>query len=670
MLFDEHFKDEHFRIEYDVNAKGVKPFDEDIIIDFKPSLPNSITIATPLIPTKFYSEKELEWITKNNPALIQSILKRWKLDNDSVLIPKEFGYPSDKRYSSLSDRPRYEYRCMNEGRKIYHPTFKPTLKNFKQIMKVFKECTFTTAFYEAFENKIAEKIEIVEAKKMIGIFSKDVSLIPSQSKLWSKEIPPFKHQKLMLEYGSRLPYFPNLSEMGTGKTYPTIITIAERFKKGQIEKAFVVVPKTISRTVWKKQIEKYSKLKVQVVDAPVMKRRMEQINSKAQIFIVGYEMLAVMIETILPLLDNKVMVILDESSKIKNPTAKRSKALHTVGRMVKYKIILNGTPITQGAQDIFSQFLFLDCGETFGSSYEQFLNEYFFKEPYKWTWTIKGPEALEDISDKIYHCGLRYLKKECLDLPPKLYETREITLTKEQWDSYVNMRDMLVAWIETKEKKKERIDASVVVTKLLRLSQITSGFSKNDVGQVVEFPINPKLNELSSFIDDTLYNGNQLVVWARFIPDLMAIKKLCDSKNISSGLLYGKINNNDREQLVNNFLNKKIKIFIGQQGAGGLGIDLFTANQVIYYSNDYTLLNRLQSEDRTHRKGSEEHNKVCYYDLVATGPNGEGTIDHHILNTVLKEKKNVADIVTRDGIRSILGLEATQIASKAYSDIR
>jgi hypothetical protein len=662
--FSKDFINNKFRIEFDVNSKGVKPFDEDIIIDFKPSLPNSITISCPLIPTKFYTEREKERILNSN-----AVPDKIDVDLGQDLIPKQFEYYKDSRINYISDKPRYEYRCMNEGRKVYMPTFKPTLKNFKQITKEFTNCFFTTAYLDSYLNKLKEKIDIVEAKKMISIFSNDVNLIPTKSKAWSKKYKPFKHQKLMLEYGLRLPYFPNLSEMGTGKTYPAIITIKERVKRKEIDKAFVVVPKTIARTVWKKQIKQYSDLTVQVVDAGNYKKRIEQLQNKSNVYIVGYEMFAVMIEEFSQLVDFRTLIILDESSKIKNPTAKRSKALHLIGRLVKYKMILNGTPITQGAQDIFSQFLFLDSGETFGSNYERFLDTYFYKEPYKWTYTIKSKEALEEISDRIYRTGLRFLKMECLDLPPKLYETREVSMTQEQYDAYIMMQNQLIAWIETKEQKKERIDASVVVTKLLRLSQITSGFSKNEIGEVVRFKTNPKLIELEDMLENILYNGNQLVVWARFIPDLKAIANLCDSKGIKHGLLYGKVPGKEREKIVNQFLDKKIKVFIGQQGAGGLGIDLYTCSNVVYYSNDYTLLNRLQSEDRTHRSGSEIHNKVCYYDLVATGPNGEGTIDHHILQTVLKEKKNIADIVTRDGIRSILGLTATDISSSNYNNI-
>jgi SNF2 family DNA or RNA helicase len=643
-------RNEHFRIVHDGLFRNIKPFDEDIIIDFKPSLISSIVVSSPLIPTGFFTEMEKEKLSKRDINI-----------NKNDLIPRSFHYPLDERIRLLNDKPRFEYRCMFDKKKIYYPTFKPTLENFKKIYGLFENCSFTTSFLEAFKEKMEEKFEIDNAKKWIDIYSNDPKLIPYKTKSWFNEFPPFTHQKIMLEYGLKLPYFANLSEMGTGKTYPTIVTIIEKIKSNKIDKAFIIVPKTISRSVWESQIKKYSDLIVSVIDSNSIKKRMEEINFDADVYIIGYELFAVMEETIIPMIDNRTMVILDESSKIKNPSAKRSKAIHRLGRHVKHKIILNGTPITQGAQDIFSQFLFLDCGESFGTSYERFLYKYFYKESYQWKWTIKGKDEMNAISDKIYNVGIRYLKDECLDLPPKLYETREINMTNEQWKSYEEMRDQLVTWIETKEQRKERIDASVVVTKLLRLSQITSGFSKNETGDIVRFKNNPKLNELSSMLDDMVYNGNQVVIWARFVPDLEAIKKLCDDKKIKSGLLYGKVNATNREKLVKDFLEKKVSVFIGQQGAGGLGIDLYTSNIVIYYSNDYTLLNRLQSEDRTHRKGSEKHNKVTYYDLVANGPSGQGTIDHHILNVVLKEKKNIADLITKDGIRKILGLNALSV---------
>lgn len=653
-----------FRIKIDSseNVNTIKPFEEDIIVDFSYKYINQITIRTPLIPTSFFNKSDIQFITKNNPEALEKvkkeIKKRYGDIADDMPLPKNFVYPSDRRFSLVRSK-RYEYRCMHESNKIYMPTFSATLENFKIIHNNFSKCNFTLSFMEAFADKISEKGNILEAKKYIRLFANDLSLIPDGNR-WSKEFKPFMHQKMMLEYGIRLPYFSNLSEMGTGKTYPTIITIKELLKKGIIDKAFIIVPKTIARSVWKHQVKQYSDLSISIIDGPD-KKRMEALNEDANIYITGYEMFNVLKNDILPMLDKRIMIVLDESSKIKNPKAKRSKALHKAGKLVSRKIILNGTPITQGAQDIFSQYLFLDGGETFGTSYDNFLQTYFYKPPKGWKWVIKNKEALDAISDKIYNCGLRYLKQECLDLPPKLYENREVTMNNEQWKAYESMREQMVAWIKGKEEREERIDASVVVVKLLRLSQITSGFSKNEHGDVIRFSDNPKLNELKDILQAELYNGNQIVIWARFIPDLMAIKNLCEELNISYGLLYGATKDKDRENIISEFLDRKIKIFIGQPGAGGLGIDLYTANIVVYYSNTYTLADRLQSEDRTHRKGSEVHNKVTYIDLVAQGPNGEGTIDHHIIHTVLKEKKSIADAITKDKLREILGITGSNI---------
>jgi len=662
----ESFTSEKFRIIYDSETNEIKPFDEDIVIDYKPSLNNPITVSTPLIVSKFYSEKDIEFIENRNPELLKQLREQYQglKNNGFELIPKRFNYYSDDRVGQVKSK-RYEFRCMLDGRKIFYPTIKDTLDNFKLVYSLYQNCNFTTSFLEAFKRKLEEKSEVAEAKKLINIFSKDASLIPVKGKAWNSSFLPFNHQKIMLEYSTKLPYFGNLSEMGTGKTYPTIIAIKNRLMKGEITKAFVICPKSISNSVWKRQIEIYSDLKVVTIEGNE-RERILSLHQKADVFIIGYELFNCMKEDILPICDYETMIILDESSKIKNPSAKRSKAIHQLGRAVKYKIILNGTPITQGASDIFSQYLFLDNGNTFGGSFESFLQTYFSKSPYSWKWEIKNNEAMQEISDKIYSIGTRFLKKECLDLPPKLYEQREIELTDKQWSAYCSMRDMLIAWIENEEKIKKRIDAQVIVTKLLRLSQITSGFSKDELGQVVKFGENPKLKELEEDLDAILYNGNQLVIWARFIQDIKSIEELLKLKKISYGLCYGEINDSNRTKAVKDFLDKKIKVFVGQQGSGGLGIDLYTANSVIYFSNDYTLLNRLQSEDRTHRKGSEIHNKVTYIDYIAIGPNGEATIDYHILGVVLKEKKNVADIITKDSLRKLLSINGYNISSNPY----
>jgi SNF2 family DNA or RNA helicase len=656
-LNEDVIKCEDFRIYYNTETGEVNPFPEDIKINYKPSNVYPIIIQFPIIPVKFYADYEIKRLERSVHIKRSHIEELRKTANSIGLIPKHFDIKHDKRIHEIK-RHRYIYAFTYEDKKIYYPCYKATLENFTKVFKIFSDATFTLSFLDAFEKKILEHAEINSAKETLVVYSQDLKLIPESHREWNKDYKPFNHQKLMMEYGVHLPYFANLSEMGTGKTYPTILAIKERLRLNQIDKAFILAPKSILRTVWAQQIKRFAPgLTIEIIIGTA-NQRINLLKEPSDIYIIGYESFNVMVDEILPLIDDRTMFVLDESSKIKNPSAKRSKALHKISRLIKYKIILNGTPITQGAQDIFSQFLFLDGGERFGTGYQEFLQTYFYKPAYKgWKWKIKSKEALDAIADKIYEVGLRYLKEECMDLPPKQYEQRDVIMTKMQWKSYLEMRQNMLTWIHDKEGRGERIDATVVVTKLLRLSQITSGFSKNESGQVIRFPDNPKLIELENILEEQLYNGNQLVIWARFIPDIEAIGNLLDKKKIKYGCIYGAIKDRDREKAVKDFLDGKIKVFVGQQGSGGLGIDLYTANTVVYFSNDYTLLHRLQSEDRTHRAGSEMHKSVTYIDLVANGPKFEGTIDYHILNVVLKEKKNIADVVTRDNLKNILSTE-------------
>lgn len=648
---DERFvRIEQYRVTIDKSRNELHPFEKDIIIDYDPVYPNPIVVTSPLMPTKFYRESEIKRIKENTPKIYDEIIRVTKAESDKY-VPKAFGFVNDRRLARF--RPKYEYRQMHNGNKIYKPTLKATINNFKELMELFKSATFTVSFLEAFQDALKDKIELQKAKEEFNKYKDKPNLISEKDKGWKEDFRPFQHQKIMHKAQVTMNHFANLSEMGTGKTYPTIISIVTRIKKEEIDKAFIICPVTISKSVWMRQIRQYSNLEAIVVEGTPKQRKLA-LSVKADVYIIGYEMYNVLKNDIEPFIDQRTMVILDESSKIKNPKAKRSKAIHRLGRLTKYKIILNGTPITQGAMDIFSQFLFLDNGKTFGNNYDQFMRTYFYKNAWSYRWEVKNDEALDEISDKIYSVGIRFLKEDCLDLPPKLYEQREVKMTKEQWDAYEEMREEMITWIETKERRKEKIEAQIVVVKLLRLAQITSGFSKNEEADIVRFAKSPKLIELENMLDSLLYNGNQVVIWARFIPDIMAIDNLLKKKNISHKLLYGKISQHDREKAVSDFQKGSVKVFVGQQGSGGLGIDLFNANHVIYYSNDFTLLNRLQSEDRTHRSGSEIHNKVTYYDLVAIGPGGEQTIDYHILNVVLRQKKEIADIITKDNLREFV----------------
>lgn len=447
---------------------------------------------------------------------------------------------------------------------------------------------------------------------------------------------PFKNQFVGLMYTTSMMPFALLWEMGTGKTRTAIETFIYYRKKGKVNKCLVVCPLSVMDN-WEQEIEKWSDCSSGVLRGTKDNKLELLQNDIADFVIMNYESVRVLEEPLHQWVDSDTMIIADESTKIKNPDAKRSKALIKLGFLTKYKIIMTGTPVTQHAHDLFTPFLFLDSGETFGLRYDTFLDKYFWKNGYK---LIPNRDSLEQISNRMYTKSLRFLKKDCLDLPDKIYVNRNVELPKYNREKYNEM----VRYAITEIENSERVTAAIILVQLLRLSQITSGFVVDVGHNAVNFSDNPKLDALEDILEET---EGKVIIWARFQQDIKNILAICGKLEIEAVSIWGEIPEEERSKNVRKFqTDENTKVIVGTPQTGGLGINLTAASTVIYYSNSYSLQDRLQSEDRTHRAG--QINKVTYIDILA-----KNTIDVGI-RKILKEKKNIADIVTRDNLREML----------------
>lgn len=447
---------------------------------------------------------------------------------------------------------------------------------------------------------------------------------------------PFKNQFVGLMYTTSMMPFALLWEMGTGKTRTAIETYIYYRKKGKVDKCLVICPLSVMDN-WEQEIEKWSDCTSEVLRG-TKDDKLELLNrDMADFIIMNYESVRVLEEPLHQWVDSGTMIIADESTKIKNPDAKRSKALIKLGFLTKYKIIMTGTPVTQYAHDLFTPFLFLDSGETFGLRYDSFIDKYFWKNGYR---LVPNRDSLEQISNRMYTKSLRFLKKDCLDLPDKIYVDRYVELPEYNREKYNEM----VRYAITEIENSERVTAAIILVQLLRLSQITSGFVVDVGHNAVNFTDNPKLDALEDILEET---EGKVIIWARFQQDVKNILAICGKLEMEAVSVWGEIPEQERSINVRKFQeDEKTRVIVGTPQTGGLGINLTAASTVIYYSNSYSLQDRLQSEDRTHRAG--QINKVTYIDILC-----KNTIDIGI-RKILKEKKNIADIVTRDNLREML----------------
>ncbi|HET8686247.1 MAG TPA: C-terminal helicase domain-containing protein, partial [Methanosarcina sp.] len=230
-------------------------------------------------------------------------------------------------------------------------------------------------------------------------------------------------------------------------------------------------------------------------------------------------------------------------------------------------------------------------------------------------------------------------KKDCLDLPDKIYKTLFFDLTKEQEAVYKKAEDecrLIFNGVETPFTK---------LTAVTKLAQITSGYY---IHPLSEEPVkiqgkNPKLELLVEQVERIVTAGEKVIVWARYRVEIEDIVRSLNEAGISCVEYHGGVNKSDRKDSIDEFEHGSVQVFVGNQQAGGTGITLIAASNVIYFSNNFSLRDRLQSEDRAHRIGQTK--SVVYYNIV-----GKDTIDEHVV-AALTNKLDVADTIINKGLQ-------------------
>ena len=339
---------------------------------------------------------------------------------------------------------------------------------------------------------------------------------------------------------------------------------------------------------------------------------------------------------------HKALMVIDESTTIKNPKAKRTKNILDLSKLAKYRRILTGSPVTKNPLDLFSQCEFLDPYLLNFASYYAFRNRYAEMRQVniagRMINLVSGFKNLDELSEKLKPFSYRVLKEDCLDLPPKIYMKRTIALTKEQEKIYEQMRKEALATLNGKT-----VTTMNALTQLMRLHQITCGHFAADDGTIQEVK-NNRLDELMDVLDEV---EGKVIIWAHYQYDIKRIiKEIKKVYGPGSVVDYYGLTPQDKRQTNRERFQKPngTRFLVGTPQTGGYGITLTQAHTVIYYSNGYDLEKRLQSEDRAHRIGQKK--AVTYVDLIA-----EDTVDNKIVKA-LRKKVNIASEVMGEELKA------------------
>ena len=466
---------------------------------------------------------------------------------------------------------------------------------------------------------------------------------------------PYKHQLIALEKSWDKKEYGYFMEMGTGKSKVLVDNMAMLYDKGKINGALIIAPKGVY-TNWLSQeipthLVKHIKPKMVLWTAATSKAKEREYDL---LFETGFDLhiLIMNVEAFSTkkgvefaykfLRSHKTIMVVDESTTIKTPSAKRTKNILLLGKHAKYRRILTGSPVTKSPLDLYSQCAFLNEDLLEHSSYYSFRNRYAIMIDRNFggrrVQIVGSYQRLDELEAKLKAFSYRVQKADCLDLPKKIFMSRTVELTPEQKSAYLTMKSAALAQLKGK-----MATAPHVLTQLMRLHQITCGHLKSDDGEITNFKHN-RIEELIDVIDEM---EGKVIIWANYVHDIEQITKALEKEYGEGSVVqyYGKVSSDDRQEAIKKFQDPKslAKYFVGNTQTGGYGLTLTAASNVIYYSNSYDLEKRLQSEDRAHRIG--QHKPVTYVDLIA-----EKTVDEKIIKA-LRKKINIASEVMGDTVQ-------------------
>ncbi len=468
---------------------------------------------------------------------------------------------------------------------------------------------------------------------------------------------PYAHQLTTLEACWDKSEWGLFLDMGTGKTFIALNNAAMLYDAGKIEGLLVIAPKGVYRNWTEKEIPKHLPdhipARIATWRSPLDKKTRADINNlftpndDLNILVMNIDTLitkdgAMVIEKFLR--SRACMMVIDESSLVKNGKAKRTKAAINFGKLAIFRRILTGSPVTKSPLDVYTQCEFLSPHLLGFSSFYGFRNRYATTARQAFGGRsfvqVTGYQNIDELQRILKEFTTRLTKDECLDLPPKIFMRREFDMTPEQKKVYTMMRENALALLREEEADGGAVSATSAITQLLRLHQISCGFFPTDEGMILPLKHN-RMNELMELLQET---SGKVIIWANYRHDIFEInRKLYKEFGEDSVVTYfGDTSDDDRVEAVRAFQDgaSPVRFFLGNTQTGGYGITLTAAGTVVYYSNNYDLEKRLQSEDRAHRIGQDK--TVTYVDLVC-----RETVDDKII-TALRNKSSMAQAITGD----------------------
>lgn len=436
-------------------------------------------------------------------------------------------------------------------------------------------------------------------------------------------------------------------EMGCGKSLTALAIMGAAYEAGQVQRVLIAAPGSVV-SVWEQELEKFAAFQYRFASLFGTKaqrlKKLDKLTEQAWDWIdpplliaaINYESTFRdgMFESLLAWKPD--MVICDESQRIKNHKAQQSIAMHMLADRAKYCLALSGTPITQDAQDLWSQYRFLDP-TVFGDNFYAYRSRYCRLGGFGGKQVV-GTQHEDELSQRMYSIAYRVTKAESLDLPPETYIYRSVELSPKERKHYDEMRRNAY----TELSAESEVSATTALTKLLRLQQISGGFLKGDDDDRIIQIGTSKLDALQDILEDyVIGEGRKLVIFARFLPEIDGICKRLDKLGIGYRSITGDVPLEERGARKDAFQeDPDVRCFVAQIQTAGLGITLHAASAAVFYSVGYNLADYQQALARIHRKGQTQ---PCTYIILQ----GANTVDQKVMEA-LEKKSDVAKRICDD----------------------
>lgn len=409
-------------------------------------------------------------------------------------------------------------------------------------------------------------------------------------------VAPFEHQKAIASLMATQHRGYILADPGLGKTRGAIAAISWLREEGAIDPALVVAPLSILHATWDAEVFKWSNL-CSVVLHGSKQQRLDLLNTPADVYIINYDG----VKTILPALLKKDfgMLVLDESTAIKNAGTDRFKMLNRIAKKTPRIFALTGTPTPQGPMDAHGQIkMVTPCPDVI---YKTRFKQTVMTQVSQFHWIPKA--TAQETIHKLMQPAVRFKSKDCLNLPPMTYHARQVSMSKDQSKAYKDMEQKMSAGIVH-----GTITAANAAVAMSKLIQISCGFLYDDNHIAHDLKPANRLSELEAVVNET---PGKSIVFAGHTASVNLVHQFLSSKGYDVAKVDGSVSSNDRAIIFSDFQNAASpQILVAQERTASHGLTLTKADQVIWYSLPTSYEVFTQANFRIHRPSQKNAHYV------------------------------------------------------------